>query len=192
MSTRFASQAPNAQDVVLWRVLQHLPTARVAEVGDGPSLLPALLERGWVLAAPDEPVVVLSVHGALPSLFAEPWIVVVTDPSRGEPPVAEGYVHVLFDGVSDYLVHQSRITLADPIDHAACLRDDYSTPRERELEADVARWRDRALESWEERSTEKVVGAAELALEELHASLSWRVTAPLRAVSARVPSRHRG
>ncbi len=57
-----------------------------------------------------------------------------------------------------------------------------STDRERELMAEVALWRSRALAGWQEQ-VDAAPGITELLA--LRQSLSWRVTRPLRVLRGR-------
>ncbi len=56
------------------------------------------------------------------------------------------------------------------------------TDRERELMAEVALWRSRALDAWEQQAAQ-APGITELLA--LRQSLSWRVTRPLRVLRGR-------
>ncbi|MCR6491762.1 FkbM family methyltransferase [Cellulomonas sp. P24] len=135
-----------------------------------------------------------------------PWVLVVeatvpnsSTPSHGEwesRVIDSGYRFCLFDGLSRFYVAE---------EHADDLQELLSTPanavdnfvRFREVEArelantltdDVVRWRAAALSRWaevvsegdQERETAKTLALRE-ELDRTHRTLSWRVTAPLRA-----------
>jgi hypothetical protein len=139
----------------------------------------------------------------------QPWVLLVagsaTEPAPAEPAwehtaLAAGYVFCLFDGVSRFYVAQERAEqLRAPLSYPACVRDSYVDARAEALQAeraalveDVRRWRAEALSGWAEANTddERRLGDGEFGLlrreiDAMRASVSWRVTAPLRAVRRR-------
>lgn len=143
-----------------------------------------------------------------------PWVLVVasTAPDSGlhthqawEPAVLEaGYVFCLFDGISRFYVAQEHAeTLQARLCYPACVRDEFVEARvhavlqeHEDLVEDVRRWRAEALSRWaevssadERHATEGDFGAIRRELEAMRASLSWRITRPLRAVRRRVGPR---
>ncbi|RYV51370.1 FkbM family methyltransferase [Pengzhenrongella frigida] len=111
-----------------------------------------------------------------------------------------GYEFCLFDGVSRFYVSSEHAAdLKDLLSYPACPHDAFETRSaldarlaRGQLVSDVFRWRAAALERWTERagmrgSTEQTAEIERLRheLEAIHGTLSWRVTAPLRAVRAR-------
>lgn len=137
----------------------------------------------------------------------KPWVLVVeaTAPRSTEPTFAlwekivldAGYTLCLFDGLSRFYVSAEHVDLAPLLAYPACPLDTYETDhdlRQRAtidtLTADVVRWRTAALTRWAEEA-DLSKGRAEdkrriVALEDeivaIHRTLSWRVTAPIRAV----------
>ena len=161
----------------------------VVEV-DGPPLHAALL------AEPTADAVDAAVAGGA-------WVVVVDSPLLGsehdaweEALTSAGYALRQADGLSRYYVAAAHDDLAEDLAYPAGPRDAYVTEevvrlrrRVEELTAEVLRWRVAALERWA--TSERPVladGRAEALERELAAvrqTLSWRVTAPLRAVRRR-------
>jgi FkbM family methyltransferase len=147
-----------------------------------------------------------------------PWVLVVesTAPlttsethSVWEPRVlAAGYQYCLFDGLSRYYVADEHFeALGHQLSYSPSVFDSFSTHDERELtrklatathDADVwrteaASWRARALANWSESITRQNQLEAQIAhlsreVDSLRHTLSWRVTAPLRAVRRRMPT----
>ena len=142
-----------------------------------------------------------------------PWVLVIesTAPNSStpthhawEPSVLDaGYVFCLFDGTSRfYVAHEHAEALQAMLSYPACVLDRfvearaYSVWQDREsLKADVRHWRAEALTRWAEanqfstdeaRSVERELAAARHELDAVRASLSWRVTGPLRAVRSRL------
>ncbi len=142
-----------------------------------------------------------------------PWILVVesTTPNSvlqthhtWEPALLEaGYVFCLFDGISRFYVAQERAQMLEvALSYPACVLDRfvearaYAVWQEREgLIEDVRRWRAEALTRWAEaartsadelRAREGELAAALRELDAMHATVSWRVTRPLRAVRRRM------
>lgn len=141
-----------------------------------------------------------------------PWVLVIeaTAPSTDSPTheaweqvvLAAGYRFCLFDGLSRFYVAEEHADLAprlsypsSPADKAIIHRDQATADRiealERDLrttEADLVRWRGVAINGWAgvqgHTGTSSGIEAAELRAEvqRLQATLSWRVTAPLRRV----------
>lgn len=129
-----------------------------------------------------------------------------------EPDVlAAGYRFCLFDGLSRFYVAEEHSELAPALSYPACPLDPFMRHEERQLldraeraeqrlethaeEVELLRrsvlaWRDRALVAWAESGPETspdphlVHRVAELDREivAVHRTVSWRVTAPLRAV----------
>lgn len=128
-----------------------------------------------------------------------------------EPQVLEAdYEFCLFDGLSRFYVaaeHADR--LRDRLSYGACVFDNYRGHLERGLQSelestrtdlsritdDAIRWRTAALVQWSETvvrasSTEGQALQAQVdhlhaEIKALHETVSWRVTAPLRAVRSR-------
>ncbi|MFC3690392.1 FkbM family methyltransferase [Aquipuribacter hungaricus] len=141
-----------------------------------------------------------------------PWVLVVeaTAPSTDSPTheawehlvLSAGYRLVLFDGLSRFYVADEHADLAprlsypaSPADGAIIRRDQVTAERIARLEEDLrtterdlVRWRGVALNGWAgvqgHTGTTSGIEAAELRAEmqRLQATLSWRVTAPLRQV----------
>jgi FkbM family methyltransferase len=123
-----------------------------------------------------------------------------------EPRVLEaGWVPCLFDGLSRYYASPDHPELVELLSYPACPLDEFDTDadrqrrdtieqQQRELDASFAetvRWRTAALTRWAEasvavtdRSAHEAARAAHLEAElaATRSTLSWRVTAPLRAV----------
>lgn len=135
-----------------------------------------------------------------------PWVLVVeateprsTTPSweSWEPDVlAAGYRLCLFDGVSRFYVSTDHLDLAPALSYPACALDEFDTAhdlalRERvaALEEDVVRWRAAALTRWADLAVElpahadqqRRAAALQAEIDAMHRTVSWRVTAPLRA-----------
>lgn len=162
----FASGARNAEDVVVWRALGHLPRGRSVEIGARDaaySVTRALGERGWtaeVVTTPAElaglpraPLHVLAASGvaaaaaALDELPADarPWVIVSSDADGADPApeparraVADaGYAVVLDDGGSTYFLHADHVDeLAAAFAYPASTRDRYITAEHRALLAE--------------------------------------------------------
>lgn len=127
-----------------------------------------------------------------------PWVLVVesTAPNSTsethaawEPGVlAAGYRFCLFDGLSRYYVADEHAEkLAHDLSYSPCIFDSYQGHVERGLvnalesaTADSARWRAVAVECQEGAGSEIVQLREELTA--VRSTLSWRVTAPLRAL----------
>lgn len=123
-----------------------------------------------------------------------------------EPGVlAAGYEFCLFDGLSRFYVSPEHPELRDALSRPASPLDEYDTDVDRQRRETIARleqensnvteelvrWRSRALTRWAERSDAPPAGRAEdqhriatleKELAATRATLSWRITAPLRAV----------
>ena len=127
-----------------------------------------------------------------------------------------GYQFCMFDGLSRFYVTREHAELAPQLRYPACPLDDFTTLRQRQSDAeiarlraslqdltdDVGRWRAAALGRW----TETLAGSVqpdvpapaapeieELArlrreLTAIRGTVSWKVTRPLRAVRQRLPS----
>lgn len=138
-----------------------------------------------------------------------PWVLVIESTAPNsvrqthhawEPMVLEaGYVFCQFDGLSRYYVAKERAALREAaLSYPACPHDRYvDAPayalwKEREqLIGDARRWRAEALTRWAEAvvvtSRESRVVSAELEaarheVAALRSSMSWRITAPMRAL----------
>ena len=122
-----------------------------------------------------------------------------------------GYRFCLFDGLSRFYVANERFDqIGADLSAPAHVLDNFTTLHERErvgeLEEAVAlrkaavaqsiRWRTVALERWGERMDDATFAASRTAVEHrqlqeeyraLQATLSWRVTKPLRAIRERFP-----
>ncbi len=143
-----------------------------------------------------------------------PWVVVVestaplsTTPTHGEWEALlldAGYVFRLFDGVSRFYVaaeHDERIGAA--LSYPACALDPFVDDRLRTVQMDrdqtledLRRWRAEALQHWAPvgesgggPSDDQALALARAEIAALRSSTSWRVTRPLRAVSARLGRR---
>ena len=136
-----------------------------------------------------------------------PWVLVVeaTSPLSASPThhdwedlvLAAGYRFCLFDGLSRfYVADEHAADLADRLSYPACPHDNYDTRPARDLRAErnellgeVIRWRALALEGWAASAarggTSEEAEAARRELEAMRATISWRVTAPLRALRGR-------
>ena len=154
--------------------------------------------KPWVLVVEaTEPVILANVaegERRVPSLpSAATW-----EPSL----VAAGYRPTLFDGLSMFYVSEAHAAeLAAALSYPACVLDNYVTAAAVRCEADLeqarsdaGRWREVALESWSAVVAEQGVRRAasdartaqlEAELGAVRSSVSWRVTAPLRAVRSR-------
>lgn len=134
---------------------------------------------------------------------AAPWVVLVDSPVLGTAttpwaPALEsaGYTLCQADGLTRYYVATTHAELRDALAYPAGPRDAYVTEeivrlrsRVDELTAEVLRWRAAALERWA-RSDQPALddgrtSALERELDAVRQTLSWRVTAPLRAVRRR-------
>lgn len=136
-----------------------------------------------------------------------PWALVVeaTVPNSHEQThgqweqqvIDAGYVFCLFDGLSRFYVAEERAAdLQDALSIPATALDGYVHHRELalrmladELSDEVVRWRTAALTRWAQavghgRGTDDdraVIAALRAEIERTHQTVSWRVTAPLRA-----------
>jgi FkbM family methyltransferase len=138
----------------------------------------------------------------------------VTTHGDWEPELlAQGYEYCLFDGVSRFYVAAEKADLLrDTLSYPACILDNYQTlsheivvqaHREliqgrQDLLAEVRRWRAEALTLWAGASDiasidlRRVKGELAAATDELaatRATVSWRVTRPIRAVRRRTMRR---
>jgi FkbM family methyltransferase len=126
--------------------------------------------------------------------------------------VGADYQFCLFDGLSRFYLAREHAHLAPQLSYPACITDRYTTLLQRRLEAgftaaqasvrqlteDVVRWRAAALSRW----TDALAASAPTGqsaesehlrqeLTAMRATLSWRVTRPLRAVRRVGPARRR-
>ncbi|QVI64872.1 FkbM family methyltransferase [Cellulomonas fengjieae] len=136
-----------------------------------------------------------------------PWVLVIesTAPLSTEPThevwegdvLAAGYTFCLFDGLSRFYVSPDHPELVPLVSYPACPLDEYDTDAEREQRAsierltdEVVRWRTAALTRWADRSDstlsraadQRRIAALEAELVAVRRTVSWRLTAPLRAV----------
>ncbi len=133
-----------------------------------------------------------------------PWVVVVDSPLLGTAHApwqdeldAAGYGLAHADGLSRYYVADEHEDLRDALSYPAGPRDAYVTEEvvrlRRQVDAltdEVVRWRAAALERWAATPLPDVVNdthaqALERELAAVRQTLSWRITAPLRAVRGR-------
>ncbi len=165
--------------------------------------------------APDGPIhfLLVDVEGAERSVLGSldlhrwrPWVLVIeaTNPLSTEPShavwegdvLAAGYRFCLFDGLSRFYVAEEHAELAPRLSYPACVHDVYQTKAERDsqnqrqqLLDEVLRWRALALKGWALREisslSEEEADQLRTELDAMRATISWRVTAPLRFVRAR-------
>lgn len=162
----------------------------------------------------DDPVhfLVIDAEGSEPSVLASvdlrrwrPWVLVIeaTNPLSAEPShaawegdvLAAGYRLCLFDGLSRFYVADEHADLAPALSYPACPHDPFETKsardarvERRQLLDEVLRWRALALDGWAERDAaapDAEVWRLRAELTAMRATLSWRVTAPLRSLRAR-------
>jgi FkbM family methyltransferase len=137
----------------------------------------------------------------------QPWVLVVesTAPLSTEPThdawertvLEAGYEFCLFDGLSRFYVSPQHPELRDLLSYPACPLDEYDTDVDRarrdtidRLGAEVVRWRTAALTRWSAKAAKAApraqdqqrIAALEAEVVAIRHTLSWRVTAPLRAV----------
>lgn len=146
-----------------------------------------------------------------------PWVLVIeaTNPLSTEPShtswedavLAAGYRFCLFDGLSRFYVAEEHAELEPLLSYPACPHDVYETKASKDareerdgllveqqvLLDEVLRWRALALEGWAVRKVQSDLSGEEAErlrteLAAVHATLSWRVTAPLRYVRSHVRS----
>ncbi len=137
-----------------------------------------------------------------------PWILVVeaTRPNSMIPTheawenslIEAGYTFCLFDGLSRfYVAAERRESLEASLSYPAGVFDRYVPLKQEQLQRDIAqlqdqlqhaerqitRWRHKALVEWAEIAAAASADSEGTAreLKELHDSLSWRVTEPLRS-----------
>lgn len=143
-----------------------------------------------------------------------PWVIVVEStaprPTTPNPGTWEaglldaGYVFRLFDGVSCFYVASERDErLGGALSYPACALDPFIDERLRAVELDrdqtledLRRWRAEALQKWapggdsaDGPGDDQALALARAEIAALRSSTSWRVTGPLRAVSARLGRR---
>lgn len=143
-----------------------------------------------------------------------PWVLVVeatvpnsNEPSHGawEPGVLEsGYQFCLFDGLSRfYVADEHAADLKERLSFPANVLDTYVHYRELEtreltssLTDEVVRWRSAALTRWAEAVSSKsqgsdddkaIISTLRRELDLTHKTVSWHITAPLRAVRKHFP-----
>jgi hypothetical protein len=110
----------------------------------------------------------------------EPKILVLPASADDADITIDGYRHVLLDGHYDYYIAKSDVGLTANL--AASLADSS------DLAASLQRWRGSALSGWNVRSSHSDALRAQQELTDMKATVSWRVTRPLRAVRRRVPT----
>jgi len=135
-----------------------------------------------------------------------PWVLVVeaTEPRSTTPSwdaweagvLAAGYRLTLFDGVSRFYVSTDHLDLEPALSYPACALDEFETDHDRALrervallEDEVVRWRAAALSRWADLAVElpahadqqRRAAALQAEIDAMHRTVSWRVTAPLRA-----------
>jgi hypothetical protein len=147
-----------------------------------------------------------------------PWVVAVTSAAPDSGPLTHderdalvtgaGYHLALFDGLTRFYVASEREhEIGERLTAPAGILDNFTTWRERKLvaERDAAirqsiLWRTAALERWNDRMGESSEAASRVAEQfaelqkeytALLATVSWRVTKPLRSIHERFPG-HRG
>lgn len=142
-----------------------------------------------------------------------PWVVVIesTAPLSTEQTHQEwepllldhGYEYTFFDGLSRFYVAREHADLKPALSYPACPHDVYDTAHDKqqrelveELTEEVIRWRADALSRWAwavdaavtaAEPDEARVAALRAEIEAMRQTLSWRVTAPLRAVRKVLP-----
>lgn len=206
----YPSTARNGEDVVLHRAFSGVASPSLLSLSREPtawSLGDALGEHGWTTRAvvgDDAQLIaacaeagglhVLEVpYDLTVALEARPWVLVVpaVSPTRKSAPVREGYRHVLFDGVSDLLLADEHAELARLLGYPAGALDDWTSPAQRDTVEDLARWRERAVQGWQEQVAAVAILPEQGELHAMRQTVSWRVTRPLRAVRTRMPARPR-
>ena len=117
--------------------------------------------------------------------------------------LAAGYRFCLFDGLSRFYVAEEHSDLHAQLAYPACVLDAFVEARayavwegRQELIAEVRRWRAEALRLWagtgdtasarDLRGVQNQLAAARDELAAVRATVSWRVTRPLRAVRRRM------
>lgn len=131
-----------------------------------------------------------------------------TEPTHGEWEqivLTAGYTYCFFDGLSRFYCSPEHLELQPLLSYPASPLDEYDTDVDRtrrdtierlerenaSLTDELVRWRSRALTRWAERSDaaptaraedQHRIASLENELAATHATVSWRVTAPLRAV----------
>jgi FkbM family methyltransferase len=137
-----------------------------------------------------------------------PWVLVIeataprsvrqTHTEWEDDVLAAGYQFCLFDGLSRWYVAKERAELATELSYPACALDSYHPrhwhQREQEYERvleELVRWRGTVLARWADAvggssgpAGHEVVRLRE-ELAATRATVSWRITAPLRAVQER-------
>lgn len=138
-----------------------------------------------------------------------PWVLVIESTAPNSPVqthdawesevLAAGYRFCLFDGLSRFYVADERAAeLASRLSYPACVLDDYIEARThrallevQELRSELLRWRSAALHRWAEaqdiadtapvRRLRRELETTRAELDAVHATVSWRVTGPIRA-----------
>jgi FkbM family methyltransferase len=127
-----------------------------------------------------------------------------------ESVIDAGYRFCLFDGLSRFYLAQEHGELGAALSVPANIHDNFTKQQQRELEGRLKRegelrqaanrqtilWRTIALDRWSDLMEKSSAAAARVTLENqrlqaeyeaIHATLSWRITRPLRAVRERFP-----
>ena len=135
----------------------------------------------------------LQVLRSIDLTVVRPWVLIVEATAPGstvatheswEPLVLEaGYHFCLFDGLSRFYVSsEKRAELAAPLSYPVCVFDDFVTLDELALESELERLRGEIAD------TQSALAEAISATQRIHATKSWRLTRPLRAIRGRFRS----
>lgn len=137
-----------------------------------------------------------------------PWVVVVDDDEHRRHEEQDtvltgaGYRMTLFDGVSRFYLADDHPELASALSYPACSRDAYVRAHAMEVMQDnerllteLSHWRGHALTAWADWAPrhipewsihdERERDSLRQEIDRMRATLSWRVTRPLRAVRHR-------
>ncbi len=155
---------------------------------------------------------ILVVEATLPELMRDAAGPIAPAPAyqEWEPLVlAAGYQYCFFDGLSRFYVADEKVDELGPkLSYPACILDNFTSLDHRRLAAerdsarhdvaaiteDVIRWRAAALTKWSEAAAGRGPGGGARQqeverlrgeIDRIHQTLSWRITAPLRAVRGR-------
>lgn len=154
---------------------------------------------------------------SLDLLELKPWVLVLAAATENAEVLNEwlsragaaGYQLRLFDGVSRFFAAPEQVeVLGEALSYPACTRDDFVSAWDQEADARIhelervnaeqartmdeltrqlVRWRGEVLEQWLDACTSSPQASAEV--EAMRATLSWRVTRPLRAIRSAVGNR---
>ncbi len=193
----FLSRTPRGEDVIVHRALGDGPGPTYATDGP-PEIWRSLDDHGWTRVEADaaQVLVVTGQAGTRAVLDgARPQICLVpgrADGAEASALVDAGYVTTMFDGASTWLVHPDRAAALRPsVDHPA-QPEEYITEAEHQQQSDLAGWKRLALQNWSRDATgqfdpRRTASAGDDEVAAMRATLSWRITAPLRAVRGLVP-----